>query len=313
MGPIPHSIVNLTELDTLDLRGHGVTGNVPAFLSELHKLIWIELQGCQFTDTIPASLSDNTVIQWLDLSFNQLTGHIPLSFNKFSQFTGLELSHNHLSGNIPTSSTSPPFIDISVNDYNFTSIENYVKKYGTGTGIMYYAEANLTIQQNGKTLSIVAGGTTADNTYQWYKNGILDTTIKGKSSFKTSGTGTYNVVVTNSIVTNLTLNSNTITVSGFEEETKSDETVHSNNIISVYPNPAHSYITVSFVAENNNDNANTILQIMNASGQTIIQKQITTFSGKNTAQMDISKLAAGIYMLLVKMKSGVEMKRFVKD
>ncbi len=84
--------------------------------------------------------------------------------------------------------------------------------------------------------------------------------------------------------------------------------VNNNNSI-IYPNPAHWSITVNFTA----NDAGTILQVLNATGQSILQKQITSFSGKNTAQLDISKLSAGTYMLLIKTKSGVQTRQFIKQ
>jgi hypothetical protein len=88
-----------------------------------------------------------------------------------------------------------------------------------------------------------------------------------------------------------------------------DKLIKQENGFGIVPNPAHSSITVSFVA----DNENTILQVINSTGQSIMQKQMTTFSGNNTTQVDVSKLAAGVYILLVKTKSGIETKRFVKE
>lgn len=82
-----------------------------------------------------------------------------------------------------------------------------------------------------------------------------------------------------------------------------------NNSMSIVPNPAHSSITVNFTA----NDPGTILQVINATGQSMLQKQVSSFIGKNTAQLDISKLAAGTYMLLIKTKRGLQTKQFVKE
>jgi len=77
----------------------------------------------------------------------------------------------------------------------------------------------------------------------------------------------------------------------------------------LYPNPAHTAMTVSFNAEN----SYTSLQVLSATGQSMMQKQVATYAGKNTSQIDVSKLASGIYMLLIKTKSGIQTKQFVKE
>jgi uncharacterized delta-60 repeat protein len=99
---------------------------------------------------------------------------------------------------------------------------------------------------------------------------------------------------------------NFATTAGFAEESTFDKEI---NDLTIVPNPAHSSITVNFIA----DNVNTILQVINATGQSVIQKKIASFTGKSTAQLDVSKLTAGIYMLLIKTKSGIKTKEFVKE
>ncbi len=82
-----------------------------------------------------------------------------------------------------------------------------------------------------------------------------------------------------------------------------------NNVLSLVPNPAHSSMTVSFSTAE----ANAIVQVINSTGQSILQKQVSTFGGTNTTQLDVSSLAPGNYMLLVKTKNGIETKQFVKE
>jgi hypothetical protein len=285
---------------------------LPSVIGKLSNLSILDLSDCSIGDSFPTLITNLTNLTSLNLLNCYLKGSIPLSVTNLTKLQTLNLASNQLSGSLtPLNDLSNlTSLNISSNLFTFTGMETIARKFPFTT----YSPQNtlLTENYNGGTFSVSAGGVLTHNKYQWYKNGKLTKTISGDSTFTPTATSgaTFVVYVTNSVATALTLQSNPYTFSTLlNNEPSATDKIDKGFNVSVYPNPAHSSITVNFIA----DNTNTILQIINASGQRLMQKQITTFSGNNTAQVDVSKLAAGIYMLLVKTKSGVEMKRFVKE
>jgi hypothetical protein len=59
-------------------------------------------------------------------------------------------------------------------------------------------------------LSVSAGGTLSNNTYNWYRNRLLVKTIKGDSTYLPEQNGEYHVEVSNSVIFYLTLSTGTI-------------------------------------------------------------------------------------------------------
>jgi Secretion system C-terminal sorting domain len=78
------------------------------------------------------------------------------------------------------------------------------------------------------------------------------------------------------------------------------------NKFSIYPNPTASNINLSF--ENNLENAT--LKITSIFGQTVLEKQ--NLSGNNF-NLDVSNLAAGIYVALVNDGKSVTNSKFIKQ
>jgi hypothetical protein len=76
----------------------------------------------------------------------------------------------------------------------------------------YSPQAFIPLNQNGNTLSVSAGGTLSNNTYNWYNGGTLVATNTGDSTYTVTEVGNYSVAVTNSIATELTLYSDTVAV-----------------------------------------------------------------------------------------------------
>lgn len=219
-GHIPSSVGNLINLYDLALNSNQLTGSIPPSLSNLTKVVEFNLDHNQLSGNIPSSFGSKAMIN-LDifaLSNNQLTGRIPASLSHLGTSVSIELENNQLSGSVPTDFLNLGEFDglfLSNNFLTFDGIEDIVKAqpkfYFT-----YSPQQDIPITyipQNiyGK-LSVHAGGTLSNNTYQWYKNNSLYKTIIGDSTFLPDSEGTYFVKVNNSIVTNLQLVSDTINI-----------------------------------------------------------------------------------------------------
>jgi hypothetical protein len=222
-GSLPSSIGDLTNLTVLSIynNGTGLTGNV-SWLGNLTKLVTVFLHGNGLTGTIP-SLSNLTSLVTLYLSSNQLTGTIPSGMP--STLRNLYLPSNQLVGPIPSDLASIPLtlFSIAYNHFVFSDIEPGYSSYHSYGTFTYSPQLNVdTTQtlsfQNGGVMTItpsVAANPSGNDNYQWYNNGSPISGATSRVFTKTSqdsDTGAYTYRVTNSVVTGLTLQSNTLNV-----------------------------------------------------------------------------------------------------
>jgi Leucine-rich repeat (LRR) protein len=225
-GSIPDSLQTLISLNNLTLAVNNLSGSIPASLNNLFNLNTLYLYNNDLTGGIP-SLTNLTSLVNLSLGFNQLSGPIPSSLGTLPSLNGLSLTHNQFSGSIPSSlgNSSLFFLDLSYNFLNgsvplsfanllsssteiknnnltFDGMEQAVTALGGGSSSTFIdsPQAAIPIHLNGSVLSTYAGGTLANDTFHWYRNNILDTTIVGDSLFSPIFVANYSVIVTNKIV-----------------------------------------------------------------------------------------------------------------
>jgi len=216
-GTIPTELGNLTNLSILALGGNQLSGNIPSSLGNLTNLTWLFLSNNQLSGSIPSSLFNLTKLTELDLSSNNLNGSIPSSIGNLISLGLLFLDHNKLSGAIPTSLVKLPslsLLELSYNQFTFAGmewVEGLVPDNPDGSS--YYApQATVPLNNNNNIFSVSVGGTPSKNTFKWYKDGNLVATIVGDSTYTKTSNGTYWVIATNSLAGELTLYSDTITI-----------------------------------------------------------------------------------------------------
>ncbi|MEM9051429.1 MAG: T9SS type A sorting domain-containing protein, partial [Bacteroidota bacterium] len=76
--------------------------------------------------------------------------------------------------------------------------------------------------------------------------------------------------------------------------TLSDESIQTEEIISVYPNPTSDMATISFVAESSN---RITLSLIDLQGKVLEQRVIQNSSGIQSIDLDFSKLPQGLYLI----------------
>ncbi|WP_298545840.1 hypothetical protein [uncultured Aquimarina sp.] len=231
-GSIPLQLGNLKSLVGLHLHHNQLVGTIPGSLGNLPVLKALYLNNNNLTGSIPVELSKLILLNSLSLSFNQLTGVIPVEFTQLSSLNIVYLNNNQLSGKVPDFTTQfnslIPFFHINDNTFKFSDFETefitYINKLGDN--FIYFPQSKVDTEE---TVSVTEGGTitlTSDvltsnnNNYQWYKkiNGTLipitgatskDFTINGVTE---ADAGEYIFKATNSVVTNLELERNPITL-----------------------------------------------------------------------------------------------------
>jgi hypothetical protein len=161
---------------------------------------------------------------------------------------------------------------------------------------IYDNQALIPVHKDNDALSVLAGGTLSNNTYQWYRvtraGNTIITTIAGDSVFHPSEGGKYFAEVFNSVATKLTLTSdtaryaargilNTAPVASSENEIQQDKI----NLFLIYPNPARNILYVQTSGEES-------FSLLSQSGQILLTANI-----KGSGSFDVSGMAAGLYYL----------------
>nr|XP_009398899.1 PREDICTED: LRR receptor-like serine/threonine-protein kinase GSO2 [Musa acuminata subsp. malaccensis] len=85
-------------LESLDLSGTNISGQLPEWLLQLRKLKVLNLGWNLISGPIPLSLGQLASLQELYLGVNQLNETIPESVGRLSQLVTLDLQHNNLEG-----------------------------------------------------------------------------------------------------------------------------------------------------------------------------------------------------------------------
>ncbi|XP_014521870.1 receptor-like protein 12 [Vigna radiata var. radiata] len=88
-------------LQSIDLSGNNLTGEIPKEITYMHGLVSLNLSRNNLSGEIPSDIGNLRSLDSLDLSRNHLSGKIPPSLSKIDRLALLELSNNHLSGRIP--------------------------------------------------------------------------------------------------------------------------------------------------------------------------------------------------------------------
>ncbi|XP_020573366.1 receptor-like protein kinase HSL1 [Phalaenopsis equestris] len=110
-GPIPYSLANLTNLETLWLAGCGLTGEIPPPLGSLSKLTNLDLSVNSLTGNIPDTLSGLSSVIQIELYNNKLTGRFPAGLSNLTFLLRIDAAMNSLSGPIPDDVFSIPLLE----------------------------------------------------------------------------------------------------------------------------------------------------------------------------------------------------------
>ena len=318
-GPVPASLFKL-ELNKLYLNSNELSGHLPSGLDKNFSLWYLYLDSNQFTGnipgglpyyltefdvsannltgTIPASIGGLHYLKILSLSHNKLRGQIPSTFKNLKTLKKLYLSNNNLKDTVPASLASLPELNelyIQWNHFTFDGIEQLAQH--NFKEFRYDFEKKINIHQNNNILAVNAGGTLSNNTYKWFNNGVLISTINGDSTLTPTASGNYSVEVTNSIAAKLTLRSDTVSINALATVAKNNSNAIQANdktSFSIYPNPAKTTAIIAF-----NETGNCSIKLTDVSGRVLQTKTIVAAKGRSIVKLDISKYAKGVYLVTI--------------
>ena len=100
---IPAELANLTNLQVLKLQENSLQGNIPPELGNLNNLQSLDLNRNMLSGTLPSSLGNLANLQSLDLNRNSLSGPLPSSLGNLANLQSLYLQWNFFNGSLPSS------------------------------------------------------------------------------------------------------------------------------------------------------------------------------------------------------------------
>lgn len=224
-GSIPSQIGRLLNLGHLILKYNNLTGSIPSELGNLTNLTWLELNNNGITGEIPTEISKLNNLRFFFINNNELTGMIPSEIGNLLSLRVVFLYGNKLSGRIPATikeMLNLANFKIENNEFLFEDLEeeHLLLKSKLMDYYTYSAQAPIgaveeyTVTQNESIILTVNETSSVNNTYQWRKDGV---NIPGATSRQyiinnvaLADKGSYDCVINNTIITDLTLYKNVI-------------------------------------------------------------------------------------------------------
>jgi hypothetical protein len=306
-GALPSGIYSLA---FADLSYNYFNGTLPAVTTS-HSIEHLDLRHNQLTGEIPSSIGDNQYFAYLDLSRNNFSGSIPHTLGNLTLLRVLFLNNNRLNRKIPITLThlhNLYILNLTSDRFTFNGMEALAKTFSFAN----YANQKdiLQLHLNGSNFSVSAGGTLSNNTYKWYKDGSLVSTIHGDSTFTPTANGVYYAEVTNSIATALTLTSDTIdyTSSPGIQQDAIAAALNTKNNFSVYPNPAKNIVHLYF----NSNATDAVINVYDINGKKL-STQKTALQKNNSISVNIASLTAGTYFIETVTDEKTVKQKFVKQ
>jgi len=221
-GRIPTSLGNLGNLDVLYLYQNQLSGQIPLSIGLLTNLTDLRLGENQLTGTIPPEIGNMTNLWSLHLDYNQLTGVIPATLANLQDLGWLNLYSNRITALPPNLSQNLSWFGVGDNNLTFKSLEPYIG-YPNLISFTYSPQAKIRVSPNthllnqGKTLTVTVDVGGEHNQYQWFKDSTAVSSISNdpdysKTNVSKSDSGTYVCHITNTLVTDLILYTENITV-----------------------------------------------------------------------------------------------------
>ncbi len=103
MGPLPESLGQLQQLETLNVAFNNLTGQLPATIFKLRKLRVLKLEMNRLKGELPETVGNLTELRELSVFNNFLSGRIPNGIGSLKRLEVLNLSSNQFFGRIPES------------------------------------------------------------------------------------------------------------------------------------------------------------------------------------------------------------------
>ncbi|WP_282049033.1 T9SS type B sorting domain-containing protein [Maribacter aquivivus] len=224
-GNIPDSYSSFSNLERLSLSNNLFSGELSPLFSQWSSIASVYLNNNNFNGEIPDTYAAWTTLENLVIVNNQFGGELSPSFSNWLSASYLNFGKNFFEGNLPDFTgvlSANDILNMNDNRFQFGDFENEFDHYDQNIfGFSDADQANVNDIEifdncvgSSITLSTIVSGTA--NVYQWFKDG---TPISGANDadlildpLSVTDAGVYTCEITSTIVTDLKLERNPITV-----------------------------------------------------------------------------------------------------
>jgi len=227
-GAIPSTIGGMQNLQYVDLNNNKLNQNIPLGVYSIPTLIRFNVSNNEMTGSISDTIGNLQLLEQFWLANNNFGGEVPVSIATIPTLTSVRLNNNNFNGDIPVllPDLSVPGAEIAIeeNGFVFSDFEDEYPDYSTlGSNFTYNPQDDV---DNRQTIPVLEGTsitlgtqdlTSPNNSYVWYKDGVVIPGVSGDSYTVTNfdptvDGGNYWFVATNSTIPVLELTRRTITL-----------------------------------------------------------------------------------------------------
>lgn len=284
---------------------YGVTiGNNIGAKGELDdntSVVSLDLSENNLSGIIPSAIGDMIALQTLKLDNNDLSGSVPTDINNITSLQTLDLSNNKLNEFPPLTLGLLENLVIDKNEFSFADIVPNLNV--SAKEFTYYSQDSIGIKKvvnfnPGSSIRFSASDSSANNTYQWYKDGvsILSTTDNAflKTNLNVGDVGSYTCTINNSSVPGLTLFQRPV-----ELLVSSVTGVDDLNImgIRIYPNPT---LGIIYIEADKIFPVQSKVLVTDIYGKAVFLKDL---EGTKRQELDLTHLSKGVYYIRIQNKS----------
>ena len=324
-GNVPDELWNLTNLTHL-LIGAQESGQltftsntVPAAISNLQNLYWLNIGGISLDSPLPQEMFALPNLTYLRIYNCDLTGELPAGL---ANINNVLASGNKFEGAIPQefiNSLGNYNLSIENNYFDFSDLEPLV--LANNYNILGYSPQrtrdkpqniesapgqDIVLNVDDTDINRVSVTNALGNEYQWFKDGQPIVSANGTSytivNAQESDSGTYYCEITNSILPELIVRREDITVT--VDATMSVDSYNDLESLKIYPNPTSNILNISI-----NRYENVPVKIYDISGRLVKEETLQN----DVLQMNMKELNSGIYLLKIQLGKKSIIRRIIKQ
>ena len=288
---LPESIGDLDAMEVIFVVDNNLM-SLPESISDLDAVVIMGL-GKNEIPALPENIGNLTTLGYLDIMYNQIEV-LPASMGDLTADT-LLMSSNKIK-EIPASMFDHVYKYLWVDDnaLQFGSLEPF--KETVTIEFLYeiqdkFGKDTLVYPEGGGTFEFTWDVSGENNVYQWFREGTLldgqTTNTLTLADVSADDEGVYTLQVTNTLVTDLMIESYDVTLDVIVTGTPEVEI----NEMTIYPNP----VTNNYVSINTGSTVDVAVQIIDINGKMMKEE---TINGQQSV-VDISELPKGIYFVKV--------------